>query len=222
MATIRTSVAAAAAALALGATGCATLGSATLFEDEFAEQGVWETASDGDGRLAYEDGRYRIEVAKAEFELHSYRLWEGSPLDGIAFEVDAELDGKDGALSVLCVSSVDEGSERISPNDRYYDFFILPGTGEWGIAATHTKDEPLVAGQDREAIRKDAPNRMRAECESGGEGEPTTLVLHVNDVKVAEHSDAKGFAGFQGVGLAVWSPEGGTAGLFDNAVARER
>jgi hypothetical protein len=194
------------------------LGSRTLLDDDFSDPTGWTVSSDAKGSMGYAGEAYRIAVTEERYELLSHLTWEEA-LEGIGFEADVRLMEGQGALSLLCISSLADTS-GITPRDRYYDFYVVPSSGDYGILADGDS-RPVGKGRRPGLVSADGVNRIRVECRAG-DGRPPRLSLHVNGTLVLQRDDARGEAGdFHGVGLAVYNPDGSTVGLFDNARADE-
>jgi len=194
-----------------------------LIEDDFSDPASgWSTDNDEGVSLEYTEGGYRILVKQPGPQ--DSRLHFGSPGEPLAVEavsVEADATQRAGPRTTAVIEEFELhgvacwGAEAQA--DRLgagYKFVISP-VGHYGIL----KDlETLVEGEG-DFGGFGATNRIRGECVAGGD-RPTSLVLYVDGMKVAEATDPDGPDGFPAVGLTVVTSEGGTDVFFDNVSVR--
>ncbi|HET9671416.1 MAG TPA: hypothetical protein VFQ40_01035 [Actinomycetota bacterium] len=185
---------------------------ATILDEDFSDPlGDWVTGRNADRDIAYEDGRYRIRVTTPAFQQYSYSLFRLGQQDRLAIEVVAEhVDGTpDGFVGVVCPTDVEA--------ERGYAFMVHPEEGQFLISEHDGSGWRPIRVARTQALLSNGPLRIRAECFGAVDGR-TWLVMSIDGRVVLAASD-RGTTSFRGVGLSVWSRDGGTEARFDDLSA---
>jgi hypothetical protein len=208
-----------------------------LFEDDFSDPASgWSTDNDEGVSLEYTEGGYRFLVKQPGLENSRLHLGPpGKPLAVEAVSVEADATQRAGprtsgvteefAVHGVACWGAEAEADRLGVG---YKFVITP-VGHYAILKTNTRKsrpETLVLSRPETLVEGEgdfggfgATNRIRGDCVAGGD-RPTSLVLYVDGVKVAEATDPDGPDGFPAVGLTVVTSVGDTDVFFDNVSAR--
>jgi len=184
-----------------------TSAGSVLYQDDFSDLSTgWARYEDADYQTEYQDGGYRIYVAKDQYTVWSH---PGLTLTDAQIEVDATRTGgpDNGEFGVIC---------RYQDGDNYYALKVS-SDGYYGINKRKDGEwNTLVDWQSSAAIRQGdgALNRLRADCAGD------RLALSVNGELLVETRDSEFVSGDIGL-LAGTFEEGGTNVLFDNLVVRQ-
>ena len=177
-----------------------------LYQDDFSDPASgWESYRSADGKLDYEDGKYRMQIP-----VSNNTYWVAANIDyaDVILEADAVRNGGplDNVYGLMCRLSYDT-------NEAY--MFLITSKGYYGIAKWTNLKLELLGNTDygfSDAIFTDErENHLRAECIGN------QLSLSVNGQRLLEVSDntlVKGDVGF----AAGTTGESGTDILFDNLV----
>lgn len=191
-------------------------------QDDFSDPASgWSQDDDDSVLLAYADGGYRILIKDAG--PRDSRLTFGSDeSNGVeAVSVEAEATERAGPYTTAGVDQFQFHGVACWDDDLELGYkFVLTPEGHYGILKDDQSADDLVILKegDRDFGGYGATHRIRGECVAGDAG--STLVLYVDELKIAEASDPDGPDRFRAIGLTVETSEAGTDAFFDNVVAR--
>jgi hypothetical protein len=190
-----------------------------VFADDFSgssKLGRWSDQADASGSMGYRDGVYRISVSRPG-QLGSFTEL-GATHGSIRVEVDASMTSGSGGLSILCTSDIRSITEEggSGPAGDYYDFFLAFSADGYAILRSDDLATPLAVSQDTQGVLRDGVNRVEVECGGAAASDPARLTLTINGKQVLEYLDHTGVASFDGIGLTVYSEQGGAEAAFDN------
>lgn len=211
-----------------GSSGETPRGSDVFVEDDFSDPASgWPKDDDDSVLVAYADDGYRILMK--EPGPRDARLTFGSgdePVNVEAVSVEADATERAGPYTtrgteefefhgVACWGATGE-SDRLQFGYK----FVLTPEGHYGILKDDEGDQLAVLTEgDGDFGGYGATRRIRGECVAGGD-RATSLVLYVDERKIADASDPDGPDRFPAIGLTVETSEAGTDVFFDNVLAR--
>jgi len=189
-----------------------------VVDEDFSQRGQWEQKDDEQVAMGTVDGEYRILVKRTGGQLWMAPAPTTAPQGGdIRVEADAVAVSKVfGTFGVSCRV----GAPGPGGRPRYLG--VIATNGLWRIWRYDARPGEPVKNLGpptpgfTPAISAAGPNRVALECLGRDDpGAPVTLRLYVNDVKVAEVTDAEGLPAGT-VGLTVMSNAEPIEVRFDN------
>ena len=192
-------------------------------EDDFSDPASgWARDDDDAVLLDYADGGYRVLIKSPG--LRDARLTFGAgDLQAVSVEADATeragpyTSGQPDEFEFHGVACWGAGADSDELEFGYK--FVLTPEDHYGILRDDQSEDGLVtlAEGDGNFGGYGATNRIRGECVTH-DGR-ATLVLYVDDKKIAEASDPEGPDRFAAIGLTAETSQSGTDILFDNVLA---
>ena len=173
----------------------------TLLQEDFSEEGAWETFVEGDMDLQVSDGVYRIQTDDGGY------IWGLNEVEhsDVVIEVTTNQSSayENNAYGVMCRADTNNNG------DGYY--FLISGDGFYSIAKGEGDNvNPLVEWASSGAVNQgQASNTIRAVCVGN------YLALYINDDLVGEIEDSGFTSGYTGLAAAAF--DGGNVDVsFDN------